>query len=133
MISKNYNIWRFKNVKNEQDFEFLAGMLLLQRVNGSSSFYKGPQTLHVLGSLQKLLPPLTFRSNVPLSSHFHQDKPNQCPSTFQPKVSYWKYLPIFHHVYLWRVLHDINVSPITYLQSSQVVEWLELFRLRSGP
>ena len=75
--------WWFKSVENEQDFEFLAGMLLLRRVNGSSSFYKGPrtckvwksgsldfQTLLVLGPLQKLLLPLTFRSNVPL----HRDE-----------------------------------------------------------
>ena len=40
--------WWFKSVKNEQqDFEFLAGMLLLQRVNGSSRFYKGPRTCKV--------------------------------------------------------------------------------------
>jgi PAS domain-containing protein len=75
--------WWFKSVENEQDFEFLAGMLLLWRVDGSSSFYKrsmdlqslkvrGPfgsldfQTLLVLGPLQKLLLPLTFCSNVPM-------------------------------------------------------------------
>ena len=36
-----------KSVENEQDFEFLAGMLLLRKVNGSSSFYKGPRTCKV--------------------------------------------------------------------------------------
>ena len=39
--------WWFKSVENEQDFEFLAGMLLLRKVNGSSSFYKGPRTCKV--------------------------------------------------------------------------------------
>ena len=42
---------------------------LLRKVNGSSSFYKGPRTLLVLGPLQKLLLPLTFCSNVPIPSH----------------------------------------------------------------
>jgi len=37
------------------DFEFLSGMLLPQKINGSSSFYKTPQTCKVLGPLQKLL------------------------------------------------------------------------------
>ena len=39
--------WWFKSVENEQDFEFLAGMLLLRKVNGSSSFCKGPRTSKV--------------------------------------------------------------------------------------
>ena len=43
--------WWFKSVENEQDFEFLAGMLLLRRVNGSSSFYKGPRTCKLYLSL----------------------------------------------------------------------------------
>ena len=42
--------WWFKSVENEQDFEFLAGMLLLRRVNGSSSFYKGPRTFRLCKS-----------------------------------------------------------------------------------
>ena len=39
--------WWFKIVENAQDFEFSAGMLLLQKVNESSSFYKGPRTCKV--------------------------------------------------------------------------------------
>jgi hypothetical protein len=36
-----------ESVENEEDFEFLAGMLLLQKVNESSSFCKGLRTSKV--------------------------------------------------------------------------------------
>ena len=66
-ITSKIIFWWFKSVENEQDFEFLAGMLLLRRVNGSSSFCKGPRTSKVWKSKdpksKKLLLPLTLRSN----------------------------------------------------------------------
>ena len=88
MGSRTCKVWKSKDPKECYYCEELVkvhgpkGMLLLWRVDGSSSFYKGLglakfespwtfwvfPTLLVLGPLQKLLLPLTFRSNVPFLS-----------------------------------------------------------------
>ena len=63
-----------QSVENEQDFDFLAGMLLLQRVNGIVVFTKvhglakseSPRTLRVLG-LSNFTCPWTFaKTNTPI-------------------------------------------------------------------
>ena len=57
--------WWFKSVENEQDFEFLAGMLLLRTVNGSSSFSKGPRKGKVWKSVDPS-GPWTFKLSLSL-------------------------------------------------------------------
>ena len=59
--------WWFKSVENEQDFEFLAGMLLLRKVNGSSSFYKGPRTCKVWKSADPSGPWTFAKTTTPIN------------------------------------------------------------------
>ena len=84
--------WWFKSVENEQDFEFLAGMLLLRRVNGSSSFYKGLRTCKVWKSADPS-GPWTFKLYLSLDlcknyySHLYFTV-----VTFLTKIQNWCYI-----------------------------------------
>ena len=80
-------IWQVFCLFYNTNFEFLSGMLLPWNINGSSSFYKGPQTCKVsksaepAGPLQKLLLPFIFHGSVPLLLIKHELK---LPSEVRP-------------------------------------------------
>ena len=110
------SIQNFKNVENEQDFEFLAGMLLLRRVVftkvhgpfGSLDF----QTLLVLGPLQKLLLPLTFRSNVPLRQFYYREKEGAFYNWHKPGTSLL-YVKIAFYMRPFKCFHMLAI--ISYI------------------
>ena len=70
------------------DFEFLSEMLLLQNMNGSSCFYKGPRTLWVLGLLNFTSPWTFAKTTTPIHISWY------CTIPDQNSKSYWYFLKV---------------------------------------